>query len=549
MDELEKRKLCEQTFSEAWKHREQWLPLWRDLNDAFYPYLYQSLLRSNGATVQDPVLRNKKLLDSTPAFALFTLAAGFMNGVTSPARKWLRVKRPTNEAYAEPDAETSEVHEEIQSKLLEIFSASNYYESRAIQLMDGCGLGTSLILCYEDRDTVATFTVCSPGTYSFIIDGANKVIGVVREFQLTLSEALATFGETALSKEQARQAKLGGTQSASKITIRHLIEQNGADSKIILANTPYREAYWQTAGPSDAPKMLATYPLYEWPCSVFRWHCPDGLRFGVPPTATVLGKAVQLQNLEYKSDQGLDIMVNPPLLADVSLRNRPKAFQASGITYTNNLSPNSGARPLMQINVPFQELEAKRQSISTLITDGLFNPLFNMISQLDTVRSATEIDARREEKLIMLGPVLQRCYNEDLRPLVQRVYGIARRKGLVPELPPGATSLEFNNILSDVQKASDVSTIERFFQFTGGIMQAFPEVQQKIDANELLKRYAQGLGITPKAMVPDQDAVQAVDEQGQLQQLAQISEIAKNFSGAGGAVDQGGGLQAVQAGL
>lgn len=203
----------------------------------------------------------------------------------------------------------------------------------------------------------------------------------------------------------------------------------------------------------------------------------------------------------------------------------------------------------MQINVPFQELEAKRQSISTLITDGLFNPLFNMISQLDTVRSATEIDARREEKLIMLGPVLQRCYNEDLRPLVQRVYGIARRKGLVPELPPGATSLEFNNILSDVQKASDVSTIERFFQFTGGIMQAFPEVQQKIDANELLKRYAQGLGITPKAMVPDQDAVQAVDEQGQLQQLAQISEIAKNFSGAGGAVDQGGGLQAVQAGL
>lgn len=104
-----------------------------------------------------------------------------------------------------------------------------------------------------------------------------------------------------------------------------------------------------------------------------------------PPTLRCLGKAVQLQNLEYKSDQGLDKMVSPPCLPTSSLKNRPKAFSANGITYTSNLSANSGARPIYQMNIPFQELEIKRARIVEGINDILFNHLFNMISQLETV--------------------------------------------------------------------------------------------------------------------------------------------------------------------
>lgn len=282
---------------------------------------------------------------------------------------------------------------------------------------------------------------------------------------------------------------------------------------------------------------------------MFRWATPDNTTYGVPPTLGVVGKAVQLQNLEYKSDQGLDLMLRPPLLADPSLQNRPKAFSAGGITYTPNLgSANEGARPLFSLQVPFQELQLKRDQIVQDIKEQLFNSLFNMISQLDTVRSATEVDARKEEKLVMLGPVLTRGYNEDLFPIISRVFGIASRKGLFPSDTP-AGSIEFSNILSEIQKASDVSTVERFFGFVGSLLGAFPEVQQKVNAYDLLEQYAEGLGIRPTSLRSNDEAGAGMEEANSLSQLQQVSEVARNFSGAAAPLLQegsGGGMAAVQ---
>lgn len=533
------------TFAQAKEERDQWLPLWRQLNESFFPYLYKSLRGSMSGS--SPVMRNTKLLDGAPAQALYLLASGFMNGVTSPARKWVNIKRPTASAYEEDDGGVSIVHSQIRTKILEILSASNYYTSRAVEIWDGCGLGTSLMLCYEDRDTVCKFVTCPPGTFSFITNDYNEVVGIARELKMKARDIVAEFGEAAAGRQMANEVKEGKAQSRVEHIVHHIIEAN--DGKGVPPSAPFREAYWFAAARADAPKYLALRPLYEWPASVFRWHCPDNAPYGVPPTLGALGKAIQLQNLEFKSDQGLDKMISPPVLADYSLRNRAKAFQANGITYTNNLSPNSGARPLLNLQVPFQEIEVKRSRIISSIEEMLFNPLFNMISQLETVRSATEIDARREEKLVMLGPVLQRNYSEDLMPLILRIYGIASRKGLMPELPGGEeTSVEFSNVLSDVQKASDVATVERFFGFTGSIVPIFPQVQSKINALDLVKQYAEGLGIRPSSLYTDEEA-QAADAQAeQMQQLQQVSEVAKNFGAAAGGLeglDVGGGLDAV----
>jgi hypothetical protein len=76
------------------------------------------------------------------------------------------------------------------------------------------------------------------------------------------------------------------------------------------------------------------------------------------------------------------------------------------------------------------------QQIQQRIKDIFFNDLFLMISNLDTVRTATEIDARREEKLVMLGPVLERLQTEGQDPIIDRVFGIMSRGGLFED-PPG----------------------------------------------------------------------------------------------------------------
>lgn len=548
MTEEELNRRHRDTLSAAKMEQAQWVPLWRQLNEAFYPFIYSSLLGTTA--LSGGKLRNTKMLDGEPANALLILAAGFMNGVTSPARKWVNVKKPGTEPYAEPNAQSATTHSLIRDKILEVLAGSNYYDSRAVQIYDAAGIGTGALLCYEDRDYIARFTVCAPGSFMLLTDESNQVNGFAREFRMKATDLLSEFGENMLSKNIVERAKAGGAQGRTEYVVHHLIESNEKDGAI-SASTPFREFFWLASRQATGPLYLAKRPLYEWPVATLRWFTPDNSTYGIPPTLAVMGKAIQLQNLEYKSDQGLDKMVSPPLLADHQLKNRPKAFAANGITFTSNLSQNSGARPVYQIQVPFQELEMKRARIVQSIKDGLFNKLFDMISQLDTVRSAAEINALREEKLVLLGPVLHRSYIEDIGIVVKRVYGILKRKKLVPELSAGeGASIEFLNVLADVQKASDVATLERFVQFVGSaVIPIWPEMQKKVNAGDVITQYAEGLGIRPSVLTPDEDVQAAAAQQAQMQQLAQVAGIAKDFGSAASGLDGinvGGGLAAAQ---
>lgn len=540
-------------LTDAWNERENWVPTWTELAENFYPIKLRSL-QSGTHTERQALTRNTKMLDGHPARSLYTLAAGFMNGVTSPARKWLKVKAPTEAPYDMGDESESEELNNIQTKILEVLAGSNYYDSRAAQVYDGCGLGTSVILCYEDFNTVCKFIMLSPGSFALVTDNYNKVVKIVRKMRMRTTDLAAEFGEANLTRAMREKLKTVSQGRKDYYNVVHIIEENVRKDKLLSSPAEFREVYFLEGAQAGDPPYLAVRPLWEWPAGILRWDCPDNSTYGVPPTMSAVGKAIQLQNLEYKEDQGLDKVISPPVLADYSLKQKGNAFGSGQVTYTNNLSPNSGARALLQIQVPFQELAMKRQRIGEAINDFLFNPLFNMISELDTVRTATEIDARREEKLVQLGPVLHRGYNEDLGPIVLRVYGICLRKEII-QAPSEDSSISFNNILSDVQKASDVSVIERFFGFSGQIISAFPEVQPTINADTLLRQYAEGLGIRPNGLNSKEQAVEGQEAMGAMNSLQQVSEVAKNFGGATGGLGGlaeggvGGGLEAVMQGL
>ena len=151
--------------------------------------------------------------------------------------------------------------------------------------------------------------------------------------------------------------------------------------------------------------------------------------------------------------------------------------------------------------------------------------------------------------MVVLGPVLHRSYIDDLGVLVKRVYGILQRKKLAAELAQGeGAEIEFSNILSDVQKASDVATLERFMAFVGQVVPVWPEAQPKVDVLDVVKQYAEGLGVRPSVLKEDAAVQEAMAPAAEMDQLMQTSEVAKNFGSAGaslGQVDVGGGLNAV----
>ena len=73
------------------------------------------------------------------------------------------------------------------------------------------------------------------------------------------------------------------------------------------------------------------------------------------------------------------------------------------------------------------------QDVQKRIKEIFFNDLFLMFQQMEAEpRSATAIDARREEKMVMLGPVLERFQNEALDKVIDRVFNIMLRAQTVP---------------------------------------------------------------------------------------------------------------------
>ena len=73
------------------RQRHSWEQDWRDLSRLVNPrrgQFFSSPNQGRGAQV------NGAILDPTAMFALRTLVAGLMSGVTSPARPWFRLSIP-----------------------------------------------------------------------------------------------------------------------------------------------------------------------------------------------------------------------------------------------------------------------------------------------------------------------------------------------------------------------------------------------------------------------------------------------------------------------
>src|SRR6185369_16462604 len=113
------------------------------------------------------------------------------------------------------------------------------------------------------------------------------------------------------------------------------------------------------------------------------------------------------------------------------------------------------------------------QEVQTRVKAIFYNPLFTGISDMDKVQTATWVDNVREEKLVLIGPVIERTENEGLDEIIDRTFQIMSRRGLFPEPPPeiaGAPiTIQYISLLAEAQRAAATNAIERVAAFTGGL--------------------------------------------------------------------------------
>lgn len=529
------------------QERAPWRDLWRDLADYLLPSRYRWLLSDKERNAWKA--RNTNILDSTGTKAARTLAAGMMNGVTSPARPWFKLRMP---GQFEDSLPVRTYFDEVERRMLATMAETNFYAAMQTMYLDLAVFGTSATLIYEDFESV--FRCYNPplGEYFLYNTHRQSVGGFARLFRMEIHQVAKRWPDQRYWSNTLKSAvAAGGSRLFDQITIAHLIEPNDDRVGNVPSRFPLREFYWEHQREATGT-ILEAKGFHEMPGIFPRWEATTGEAYGVSPGMDALGDIIQLQQETKRKAQGLDKVVNPPIVAPIELQNKPTALLPGGVTFVSGYT-NTDVKPVYSVNLPLAELSQDILQVQTRIRETFHNDLFQMISQLETVRTATEIDARREEKLVLLGGVLERFENEALDPAINRIYGIMHRAGMLPEPPEelqGAEiEVQYISVLSAAQKAVGVVPTERLLQVVAQLAPIYPEVLSVPNVPDLLRDYALDIGVKAKNVnsaeaVRQKQAEVAQQQQGQ-QQLAEAGALAQGAETLAKA-DVGGGVNALQ---
>lgn len=530
--------------------RQPWWEHWREIADYFLPRRYMWLQSpQESARIKS---KNPYILDGTGTTAARTLAAGMMNGITSPARPWFRLR--VTGINDELDHASRVWLDEVTKRMMRVMAESNFYNAMAVLYLDLVVFGTGSMLIYDDEQSVIHCYNPALGEYYLAQSAQLRVNTFAREFQYTVAQTVQMFGEENCSQTVKDAYKKGGSRLNDTVKIVHLIEPNDKRDGQLAAAFEYREYYWETSAntPGTESTVLRVKGYYDFPCVAPRWELMANDAYGSSPAMDALPDVIQLQHETKLKAQGLDKMVKPPVIADVQLQHKPTALLPNGVTYVHGIN-NVGVKPIYTVNPPLAEMSADIQDIRSRIREIFHNELFLMISQLDTVRSAAEIDARREEKLVLLGPVLERFENEALDPAIRRIYAIMESKGMLPEAPEqisgGNIEIQYVSILSTAQSAVAAIPTERLLQVVGNLASVRPDVLDIVNFDELIRGYAEDIGTPAKrinsreqTMAIRQAKAQAAQQQAGAEALSVSAQSAKLLS----ETETGGGINALQ---
>ncbi len=524
-------------------NRYSWWTHLRELADYWLPRRYKWIITPNQMARGSPI--NGHIIDSTGCFAARNLASGLLSGKSSPTRKWFKLK--VGHLDSTGTNPVSLWLAECERLMRLVFQESNFYNAMAVFYYDLVIFGTAVMMIYEDFENVINcFNPCA-GEYYIDIDGNYRPCILYREFTMTIGALVDEFGYDNCSPNiQLLYDQPSGTNLTREIIVAHAIEPNDDKRQFGIPKTfPYRECYWEWGG-STAPQgsspvdrgFLRKRGYNEQPFIAVRWDLVSNDPYGRSPAMDGLGDQKQLQLESRRKAQAIDKMVNPPMVADMQLKNQPASLLPGGMTYVSGFTASGkpGMASAYDTKFPIGEITEDLNEVRERLRKVMFNDLFQTASQFETRSNITAVewDMRKSESMVMLGPVIERIDNEGLAPAIERVFATMARSRIFPPPPQEIAgvhmNVEFVSMLAQAQSAAESAGIDRLFALIGQVVGVDPGAMDKLDVDYAIDKYSTLLNNDPK-LVRSEDAVAQIRQQRQQQaQQAQQAEIASKLA-------------------
>lgn len=481
-----------------------------------------------------------RVYDTTAIQANAMLAAGLHGMATNPSSKWFSLRMVSKKIMTQ-DGQTLDLegHEGVTKYLADVEETmwsrlyqpgTNFTTALNEMYLDLGAFGTAILFVTQREDGGLIFE-CRPLAECLICENADgRVDTVYRKTVFTVRQMIQMRDRDGWKISEQVLDKYNDAKENHKddpIEVIHVVKPRSEREygKRNKENKPWASCYFEL----ESCQKLYEGGFDEFPYLVARWSKYAGEIYGRSPAMDALPDIKMLQAMTLTKIKLVQKAADPPLwLKDDGVVGQTRTVPG-GVNYFRG-NPSDG---VMLQPVPLQGLQFIVEDIAQLreqILRNFFADVMRMTDRADM--TATEVIQRTSEQMRLFGPLIGRLESEVLGPLVERVFGILSRLGVLPQPPQEIQDEEFT-----VEYVSPIATAQKQ-TVAGGLMQAMqvlagmygPEgavqVAMGITDPEKVLKWAWDLFNCDPDLLKDDEAVEAERQQAQAQKQIQMGEPA-----------------------
>ena len=466
------------------------------------------------------------LYDTTAVEGIQLLVSSIVSGTTSPVSLWFK---SIPSGVDTPSELTQGEHwlNLVDNFIFRNIHSSNFDSEVTDFLTDLVVAGWAVLFADTNREKGGfTFNTWSIGNCYISSTQASGLIDTIyREFELSAEQIVSEFGIDNVSDKVKTAAEKKPDQKF--ILVQAILPR---DKKLVKGEAGQRVS---TAMPfasytieAQSKHILKESGYEEFPCIVSRFKKIPDSHYGLGMGSMVISDCKttnQLMKLSLQTAElnlgGLWISQHDGVINPNTLRIRPNAIIAANSVDAIKRLDTGSANVGMGLDF-LQHFQAKIKR--TLMSDQL-------TPQGSSPLTATEIQARVNVYRNQLGAIFSRMQSEYLQTLLERVWGLSMRSGMLPPAPEElmqASRISFNflNPMASSQKLSWVTSIQELMLNVGQMAQIDPTVMDNLNMDAMVQICADALAVPTEAIRTDEEIAelrQAKQEQQQAMQEQQ----------------------------
>lgn len=506
--------------------RSTWLLTWVDIGENMIPY--RIIIDSNNQRNRGEQ-KESKIINNTPVRALNTLAAGMMAGITSPARKWFSLTTVDRD-IAEIQA-VREYLDQVQEAIESALAQSNWYNALSNgTYVDLGSFATSAMFIEEKGFGEILFSALAVGQYLLDADHEGKVDTCFREITFSTRQMVQKFGLEKVS-QAVRDAHQEGHMSRN-FDVVHAVMPNEdyRRGKIGPVGMSFASLWWDRNDETKEDNFLERKGYHEFPVLGSRWFVRPGDVYGRGPGWEIRGDCRALQHKEKRMLRMLDKIVDPPMRATKNVKRA--SLLPGDVTHipddgTGKFEPAIDTRTMAAaLSVMETHIDRDEERINRAMFVHLWQSLVN--DQRKQRPTATEVEFKRQEVMLMLGPLLENLDNDLLEPAIERVFSILDRQDVLPIPPPElqgrSIKIKFISIMHQMQQTTGLAGIRTLIDETAQLANLKAEALDKLNADVIVEEIGRISGVRPDAVLSEDEVNKLRKVRAEQEQQAQQGE-------------------------